>query len=170
MRIFLLISLAATLLFGSCQKEIFYDVPPIPTNPDPGTGNPGNTTAKSRLVGTWVTTASVSTIEWPAPLGTQTSELFSILPACNKDNQFTFKADFTLVSDEGPTKCNSTDPQVISTGTWEFYDNDKKFKSTTNGITIEADVLELTATTFKIRYVTDFTGIKATTTTTYTKL
>lgn len=155
----------------SCQKEVFYDIPPIITTPGPDGNNPGSGTAKNLLAGnTWVTSASVATIEWPAPLGTQTSELFSALPACNKDNQYKFKADFTVVIEEGPSKCNSADPQIISTGTWEFFDNDKKFKSTTNNITIEADVLELTATIFKIRYVTNFTGIKTTTTTTYTKL
>lgn len=166
MRIFVLLFFASTLMIVSCQKEVLYDVPPIP----PDIENPGSDTAKNHLIGTWIITASIATVEWPAPLDTETSDLFDLIPACSKDNQFTFKANFTVISEEGPTKCNSNAPQTISTGTWEFFDNDKKFKSTTNNITIEADVLELTATTFKIRYVTNFTGIRTTTTTSYAKL
>jgi len=42
----------------------------------------------------------------------------TILP-CQKDNTYTFNKDSTGVADEGPTKCNSTDPQTTDF-TWSF--------------------------------------------------
>lgn len=43
--------------------------------------------------------------------------------ACEIDNIFTYKTDYTYVIDEGPSKCLPTDPQIIETGTWAFANN-----------------------------------------------
>lgn len=43
--------------------------------------------------------------------------------ACDKDDLSIFKADGTYIDDEGPTKCDSSDPQQ-STSTWKFMNNE----------------------------------------------
>lgn len=181
MRTLLLLLLSTSFFVTACQKEVFYEVPPITPTPGGGNGNGsgngnnnggngGNASKDLITAHTWIITSSAATIDWPAPLGTQTTEMFPSTPACYQDNQYIFKSDLTVITEEGPTKCNSTDPQIISTGTWKLLDNNKKLESTTSGFTIVADILELTATTLKIRYEHNLTGIKTVTTTTYKKL
>lgn len=47
----------------------------------------------------------------------------SPFPATEMDDIFTFKRNGTLDRNEGPTKANASDPQIIST-TWKFDDNE----------------------------------------------
>jgi hypothetical protein len=47
----------------------------------------------------------------------------SELEVCERDNLITFKADNTGTIDEGPTKCNSSDPQSVGF-TWAFKNNE----------------------------------------------
>ena len=47
----------------------------------------------------------------------------SYLQACQKDNVYTFAAAGTGNADEGPTKCNSGDPQTVAF-TWNFATNE----------------------------------------------
>lgn len=55
--------------------------------------------------------------------GTGDIPVDSELEACEKDNLITFKADNTGTIDEGPTKCNSSDPQSLGF-TWAFKNNE----------------------------------------------
>lgn len=49
--------------------------------------------------------------------------------ACQLDNIHRFNSDITYVLDEGPTKCNPSDPQIITQfTTWEFLENETKIK------------------------------------------
>lgn len=43
--------------------------------------------------------------------------------ACELDNILTFNTDYTYVEDEGATKCNASDPQIVDSGTWGFGNN-----------------------------------------------
>ncbi len=45
---------------------------------------------------------------------------FSSLKACKKDDRFVFRANGTYEVNEGPTKCSSSDPQILTSGTWTF--------------------------------------------------
>lgn len=51
---------------------------------------------------------------------------------CSKDDTYTFKADKSLVFDEGATKCNDADPQS-STGTWAFSADETTLTLTIDG-------------------------------------
>ncbi|MBI5857781.1 MAG: lipocalin family protein [Sphingobacteriales bacterium] len=51
------------------------------------------------------------------------SDVSSQLQACQKDNIMTFAAAGTGTIDEGPTKCNSGDPQT-NPFTWSFQSNE----------------------------------------------
>jgi predicted HNH restriction endonuclease len=60
---------------------------------------------------------------------------FSIKKDCVKDDIFQFKTDGSYIRDEGATKCDPSDPQIIISSTWKFLDNETKLEldgSTTN--------------------------------------
>nr|WP_294908404.1 lipocalin family protein [uncultured Lacibacter sp.] len=47
--------------------------------------------------------------------------------ACNLDDRHVFKTNNTYEINEGPSKCNPSDPQLVDTGTWSLGDNETKF-------------------------------------------
>ena len=55
------------------------------------------------------------TIDSPVPAG--------VLQACDTDGSLTFNSNGTGVGDEGPTKCNATDPQTVNF-TWSLKNNE----------------------------------------------
>jgi len=67
--------------------------------------------------------------------------------ACEKDNFITFKADGTLTSDEGATKCDTSDDQT-STGTWAFVENESKISITSDGDTYLYKIQSLNGSNF----------------------
>jgi hypothetical protein len=102
------------------------------------------------LTGSWKLTNAVSG-------GTN---LFSQLPACSKDNVFTFLANGSTTNDEGPTKCSTTDPQTRTT-TWRWGANETEL-IVDNDI---AKLISLTETTLVIsqsssRGITEITFTK----------
>lgn len=46
---------------------------------------------------------------------------------CAKDNSYTFNTDYSITSDEGATKCDTSAAQITTDGTWALADNDKTF-------------------------------------------
>lgn len=50
------------------------------------------------------------------------TDVSGFLPTCHKDNIMTFLANGSGTFDEGPTKCNSGDPQTTNF-TWNFTNN-----------------------------------------------
>jgi len=52
-----------------------------------------------------------------------TADVSSGLQTCQKDNTMVFAAAGTGTLDEGPTKCNSADPQTVPF-TWSFSSNE----------------------------------------------
>jgi hypothetical protein len=76
---------------------------------------------------------------------------------CYKDNQLWFLKDSTVVNDEGPTKCNGTDPQQTPGGTWMFVENETKLevKGNSNFDLIQAGpmtIQELTDSTLQVSF------------------
>lgn len=61
---------------------------------------------------------------------------------CETDNIRRYKTDGTYETDEGPTKCDATYPQVIF-GNWKFIENETKIKF---GNGVVRDITELTET------------------------
>ncbi len=87
------------------------------------------------------------------PSNTGWSDFYAGIPTCLKDNTITYRSDLSSLTDEGPTKCNSSDPQTI-TGTWSLYANNTKYSVTVNGNTTEYEILELTTQTLKVYFKT----------------
>lgn len=112
------------LLLTSCQKE----------NDDP------NNTKKDLL-----TSAAWKLVSFKVTVGTVTEEVFDTFEPCSTDDLITFRADNTVLLDEGLTKCEPDDPQN-TTGTWSFSENETKL--TINGEI--ATILALTGTELKL--------------------
>lgn len=51
-----------------------------------------------------------------------------LIETCKKDDYYQFNLRGTYRLDEGPAKCNLTDPQVIEVGKWSFIDNGNKLQ------------------------------------------
>jgi Lipocalin-like domain len=64
---------------------------------------------------------------------TGTIDIYSQLENCNKDDIAIFNADRTYYSDEGPTKCNSQDPQLQLLGKWKIINNGTQLETTETG-------------------------------------
>ncbi|MBT3174486.1 MAG: hypothetical protein HN336_06530 [Lentimicrobiaceae bacterium] len=74
-----------------------------------------------------------------------------IFQECSRDDLIRFNADGTITEDEGPTKCNPSDPQTITDNTWVLSEDGSSISATFFGIeTGSADILVLNETTFKI--------------------
>ncbi|MEO6669846.1 MAG: hypothetical protein ABIN36_10245 [Ferruginibacter sp.] len=80
-------------------------------------------------------------------------DIFSALPTCKRDNRTFFKTDYSIIIDEGITKCNGTDPQSNHYGAWSLSTDGEKITTTnSSGISTEMDVHQLdnsNFTTFK---------------------
>jgi Lipocalin-like domain len=70
---------------------------------------------------------------------------------CNKDDIWQFKSDGTYTVVEGASKCSSTDPDTISTGTWQLTDGDTKIIVDDASEPAQTlNIVELNTTTFKL--------------------
>lgn len=54
-------------------------------------------------------------------------------PSCELDNLLIFLITGTYEANEGATKCNSGDPQIIDAGTWSFLTNETQISITSTG-------------------------------------
>lgn len=148
----------AALALGSCKKNDSNS--PTPSKTDLLTAKNWRITADKTVN----TVGSVSS----------TDDNYATSPACERDNFIKFNTDKKAVYDEGATKCDTSDPQTASAA-WDFNSDATKLTFTDpsgSGLSIQEDILELTATTLRLRTTSSYTagGITATSTeeTTYT--
>ncbi|KAB2917679.1 MAG: hypothetical protein F9K23_04665 [Bacteroidetes bacterium] len=125
----MLVAVAALALTAtSCKKDA--DENPTPS-PAPAPTKTQLLTAKS-----WrMTSMKVGTMDY-----------IGFLPACQKDDFMTFKTNFTVIDDEGATKCDPSDPQV-ETSAWSFINNETAIVSES---TDTLKILKLTADTLRV--------------------
>jgi len=86
--------------------------------------------------------------------GTPVTNIFDIMKACEKDDFETYQTNGTWEYNEGPSKCDPSYPQVFSLP-WGFADNETKLLLGGD----EHTILELTATTLKLRYTFEDAGV-----------
>ena len=79
------------------------------------------------------------------------TDFYPGVPTCLKDNSIAYHLDLSVLADEGPTKCNVSDPQTIP-GTWYLYPTGTKYSVTINGSTTDYDILELNEHVLKIYF------------------
>lgn len=85
--------------------------------------------------------------------GVVENDIFAVLPTCFKDNLFIFKTNNTYVVDEGATKCNVSDPQIMESSNWKFSDNESNIMIGDPGSETIAQLLELSSTVLKMKIV-----------------
>ncbi len=117
--------------------------------------------------GQWKLTASTSSFTFNGNL--QTFDVYEQLGSCVKDDFFEFKALGIAVRDEGPTKCNVGDSQQL-TGTWAFAQNETHLLVAGIGYNFDAEILELTDTKLRVKFVIDQNGIVTTYDNTFEKI
>lgn len=148
--IFFLLTFAFALFLGACDDD---------------SNNASNTDKLTD--GQWKLTAAVATFTFNG--AQQTVDVYGNLPACDKDDTAEFKRDGSLVSDEGATKCDPSDPQQ-TTGAWVFTQNETHLVVTGTDFDFDAEIVELTDATMRVKFDEDLNGIVTTTNMTFTKI
>jgi hypothetical protein len=67
---------------------------------------------------------------------------------CELDDIFTFSTDYNYTIDEGPSKCDPANPQIIETGTWAFGNNQNMLILDPGANEADLNILQLDANTF----------------------
>lgn len=125
-----------------------------------------NAKTKTELLtaGNWIYTACVVSPAYDYyGNGNAVTDIFAIMESCEKDDFEIFKTNGIWEYNNGPTKCDALDPQIIYSEPWNFTANETKVIVGT----VECTILELTETTLKLRYTFDDAGITYTEEDTY---
>lgn len=141
--IFFLLGLGLALFFSACGKD---------------EDNASNTDKLTS--GQWKLTSSVAKFTFNGV--EQTVDAYAQLAACQKDDFAEFKADGTLVSDEGATKCSPSDPQQDN-GTWALTQNETHIVVAGTDYNFDAEIVELTSSKLRVKFDTNLNGIVTTT-------
>jgi hypothetical protein len=138
MRLHKIILITLVVLAVGCKKD----------DDNGGTNNNGNNgvSAKTKLMALkpWIQTASTFT----TAANPQPEDDFVNEPACSRDDIYIFKEDFTRILDEGAVKCDPSGAQSRQS-TWAFKDSETKLLLGN----FEVEIVELTETTLKYKYV-----------------
>ncbi|MES2477607.1 MAG: lipocalin family protein [Bacteroidota bacterium] len=86
-----------------------------------------NTKEAKLTSGKWQLTASLYQQINNGVAGTEDDD-FDEIEACEKDDFVLFTAEKNIVTDEGPTKCDPSDYQQTTQGTWSLIENDSKMR------------------------------------------
>ena len=127
--------------------------------------NDNTTKTKTELLttGTWkFTAAAISPAYDYYGDGHSVTDIFSIMKPCEKDDYEIYKTNGIWEYHEGPTTCYPLNPQEFS-DSWHFAANETKLVVGTD----EISILDLTATTLKLRYTFEDAGITYTEEDTY---
>jgi hypothetical protein len=147
------LALSSVLFFFSCSKK---------SDPAPSRDQLLSTAKGWKITDASVTVANV------------TQSIMSSIPACSLDNIIYFKSTGAYLEDEGATKCTSTDPQTVESGTWKF-NTDKTVitvisSDPNNPGTVTLTVVSLTATTLVVKESFSVNGVTGFATSTLTAL
>lgn len=149
----LLVFLALSILtLSSCKKDDDDTSTPTPAAPAP------ILTKKELLTGKyWKWTAGTVSPAFEISPGLFVTDFYASQPACAKDNITLYTSNGDYVTNEGPLKCDVSDPQTIS-GTWYFNAPETILSVLQSGapigVTIGGDytLLQLDATTLKYQF------------------
>jgi len=130
----LLLFISSGLLLSSCKKE-----KPAPIS---------NTELISGKA--WKLVAFTQTLSTG-----QVQDIFAPMSACYRDDEFLYRANLSFEANAGVVRCNDSDPQIVSSGTWKFIHNETAVERTVtsgSGIgTTTFTVTALTTTTLELR-------------------
>ena len=128
-------------------------------------------TTADLLLGNWMITASI--YNPPVDFGNgPVSDGFPFWDDCDKDDIYIIKANGVGEYNEGATKCDPGDPQTEAF-TWALKSNNTilTISETTGGISVGVDyeIIQLDASTLKLKFTFDNAGVSQTITETYTR-
>lgn len=150
-RILPLIALAGLITFSSCEKE---ESDPEPTMSEKLTGN------------NWSLSAyNVEPAIDADGDGTQENNLMPYLGACNLDDFWNFVASGAYTFEEGASKCDPNDPQIIESGTWLWNSDNTRLVINSGGQTMDAKIIRLNSN----EMIWEFTQVNAGVTYTFTQ-
>lgn len=131
------------------------------------------TTPADLLLGNWAITADTWSPAYDIDgTGQPITDAYALMEACEKDNIFIFKASNVGELNEGNTKCDATDPQSIPfTYLLKTNNTQLNISITEQGITIglDFDIVQLDATTMKLKTATVENGVTYTNTQTFVR-
>jgi hypothetical protein len=132
-----LVFITGAIAFAACKKK------------DNNTSTTPAKTGRDYLVeGKWQITSMP--IEYSVSgFGGQSWNQYDSMQACEKDNFAQFMSSGKAWNDEGATKCNTSDPQIDSTGTWTLNSDYTKMTFSDMGDN-PFEVQELTASSLKL--------------------
>ena len=156
-----LFSLALFAVLASCSPKVESPDPKQPDNNNNNGGGGGSVDATAILTAhAWIaydytgTMAGIPDVTW------------ADLPECEKDDIMNFAASKQYEHNEGATKCDPDDPQVVSSGPWSI--NSAATILTLDGE--EVKVLKIESGNLILEFQTDIFGIILTEKFSYKKL
>lgn len=99
-------------------------------------------------------------------------DLWSIQPACIKDNTFKFNTNYSITVDVGADKCVANEPQTSTGGSWSLLNNMTQLQVTetqgNNTVTTLSTIQKLTLDSLKLSTTREVSpGVNSTSVTTY---
>ncbi len=76
--------------------------------------------------------------------GTLVRDVYAQLPNCFRDNFYRFQENGRFTLENGPTKCNDSDPQILNQGSWTFNADETALSLSGNSASFEWKIVELT--------------------------
>ena len=100
--------------------------------------------------------------------GTEENNLIPFIPACTLDDFFDFNTDGSYTIEEGASKCDPNDPDIIETGNWSWNsDNTNLIFEPNGGTTRDAEVISISATEIILEFPSDLDNVTYTETQTW---
>lgn len=104
---------AIMLLLFACKKD---------NDSDP---SGGKTKPELLSANAWKLTSSVVNPAYDVNGdGVLVTDAYASMPSCSKDDLYLFKTNGDIVYDEGPSKCDPSNPQSYTDGKWKLLNND----------------------------------------------
>ena len=100
-------------------------------------------------------------LEYRKETATTWTDDYALWLACQKDNKFVFKTNNSYEFNEGASKCNPSDPQILQAGTWQLTSNETvlAIQQETNGTdAFNANIESLTSNSLIFSYITKIGG------------
>jgi hypothetical protein len=142
--------LSSALLFSACSKDESTTTPTV-------AGSTYLVGKDWRMIAATLSTAGVPTVD-----------MFAAMQPCEKDNLLEFLTSGLITEKEGATKCDPTDPDTAPYGAWTLLNSDKQLRII-DGDTTLMDVVELNASSLKVKVVEVDMGVTYTTSYSFVK-
>ncbi len=79
---------------------------------------------------------------------------------CDADDLTTYFEDGNYQVDEGATKCDPENPQIVEEGTWSFNADETELTTVSDGLTMVYTIITLNESTLEVSYTDPFFEIE----------